>query len=97
MEIELQFKLKPEYSFNAAKVTENTEKYEVEIEVKNRAVGAGTEFNDVALDDFIKSFSGSQVNRFGLIPERRSPPVFLSHRRTGIFPFHLRDIYGDHG
>ena len=43
-----QFKLKPEYSFNAAKVTENTEKYEVEIEVKNRAVGAGTEFNDVA-------------------------------------------------
>ena len=41
-----QFKLKPEYTFQSAKVTENTEKYEIELEVKNSAVGIGTEFNN---------------------------------------------------
>ena len=51
----------------------------------------------LGLERGIKSFSGSQVNRFGLILVRRIPPVFLNLRRTGIFPFRLRDICGDRG
>lgn len=41
-----QFKLKPEYTFQTAKVTDNIEKYEIELEIINSKVGIGTEYND---------------------------------------------------
>ena len=43
-----QYKLKPEYTFQSAKVTDNTEKYEIELEVNNSQVGIGTEYNDTS-------------------------------------------------
>lgn len=41
-----QYKLKPQYTFQSAKVVNNTEKYEIELEINNTRVGVGTQFND---------------------------------------------------
>ena len=41
-----RYKLKPEYTFQSAKVVSNTEKYEIELEINNTRVGVGTQFND---------------------------------------------------
>lgn len=41
------FKPKPEYNFQSANVLENPEKYEIELEVLNNKVGAGTDFSSV--------------------------------------------------
>lgn len=42
-----QLQQKPEYTIEAADVFNDIEKYEIELEVVNNLVGAGTEFNDV--------------------------------------------------
>lgn len=42
------YKSKPEYTFQSAKVLDNPEKYEIELEILNNRVGAGTEFNNGA-------------------------------------------------
>ena len=40
------YKSKSEYTFQAANITDSPEKYEIELEILNNKVGAGTEFND---------------------------------------------------
>ena len=40
------YKSKPEYTFQSAKVLDNPEKYEIELEILNNRVGAGTDFNN---------------------------------------------------
>ena len=42
------YKSKPEYTFQSAKVLDNPEKYEIELEILNNRVGAGTDFNNGA-------------------------------------------------
>lgn len=65
-----QFKLKSEYTFQAAKVTDNNEKYEIELEIINSKVGIGTEYNDAdKLEKMIKKciiniLSGIQGTNF---------------------------------
>jgi hypothetical protein len=43
-----QLKLKPEYTIESSNVFNNPEKYEIEIEVLNKEVGVGTEYNNVS-------------------------------------------------
>ena len=43
-----QLKLKPEYTIESSNVFNNPEKYEIEIELLNKKVGAGTEYNNVS-------------------------------------------------
>ena len=63
-------KMIPEYSFLASHVTENTPKYEVEIECNNKLVGPGTKFNNhIILADILRSviktiLSGLQGTNF---------------------------------
>ena len=40
------YKSKSEYTFQAANITDSPERYEIELEILNKKVGPGTEFND---------------------------------------------------
>ena len=44
-----QYKLRPEYTIQSSKVFDNMEKYEIELEVLNNKVGAGTNYSNSTL------------------------------------------------